>query len=208
MYGCWAGYFALYSQTFVLLTQLPHEVQGFELSTADLALLQNLAAIALLLSQKMGYPYLQPRMGLLRCWIFGWLAILSSRLLYLPVAQLLIGSSGTRTSKDWSMVCIAALHMMGAFSAGFPCPTISVWVNRSIPQDVRGAGFGLSSAVGAACRGGFPLVGGALFAVGRQWEENSGHFFGRYLPVLFGCSVCMTAILLSRRLPANFRDCD
>jgi len=207
MYGCWAGYFALYSQTFILLTQLPYSAQGFQLSTADLGILQNLAALALLLSQKFGYPYLQPRMGLFKCWNLGWLAIVSSRLIYVPVALLLLSSSGARIPKVGCMAILAAIHMAGAFSAGFPCPTISVWVNRSIPTKVRGAGFGMSSAVGAACRGGFPLVGGALFTLGRHLEamEGSGQvLLGRYLPVLFGCCVCTIALVLGRKLPASY----
>mmetsp|Transcript_19613 Transcript_19613/g.32336 ORF Transcript_19613/g.32336 Transcript_19613/m.32336 type:complete len:361 (-) Transcript_19613:110-1192(-) len=173
----------------------------------DLGILQNLAALALLLSQKFGYPYLQPRMGLFKCWNLGWLAIVSSRLIYVPVALLLLSSSGARIPKVGCMAILAAIHMAGAFSAGFPCPTISVWVNRSIPTKVRGAGFGMSSAVGAACRGGFPLVGGALFTLGRHLEamEGSGQvLLGRYLPVLFGCCVCTIALVLGRKLPASY----
>eukprot|EP00442_Polarella_glacialis_P027117 CAMPEP_0115102832 /NCGR_PEP_ID=MMETSP0227-20121206/34162_1 /TAXON_ID=89957 /ORGANISM="Polarella glacialis, Strain CCMP 1383" /LENGTH=439 /DNA_ID=CAMNT_0002499049 /DNA_START=51 /DNA_END=1368 /DNA_ORIENTATION=- len=125
-----SGFGAAGNQVFILIVSLPRDVDGFAFGPREIGALQNVAAVALMLTQCVIYPKATKRFGFLRVFMFGWVCQNVGYLLF-PV----YGLFADPKFHVWRYVPQAALALGG----GCMYPTAFAFINRAAAGQDRGA---------------------------------------------------------------------
>lgn len=185
------GYFAAWTQNFVLIVSLPRAVAGFGLGPRQIGMIQNAAGVGLLSTQLLFYPRLTKRLGFLACFVGGCTVNILITLLF-PAYGLM---ADPERFGAWRYAPLATMMFFGQAAAGFCFPTIFVWINRSLEGKDRGTWNGWFNSTGALFRSFFPPGMDALLSLGLR----SGLPGGRYLPVFVNAlaglgTLCLAAV--------------
>mmetsp|Transcript_65233 Transcript_65233/g.144131 ORF Transcript_65233/g.144131 Transcript_65233/m.144131 type:complete len:512 (-) Transcript_65233:61-1596(-) len=194
------GYAAAWTQNFIEVVSLPRAINGFALGPQEIGLLQNCAAIGLLLTQLLFYPHLTKRFGYLPVFFVGCAANLTVTLLF-PAYGLLADS---QRFPVWRYVPLACMQCFGQMGFGFMFPTAFVWINRETHASGLSLGpvNGWCNSLGALCRGLVPPVMGSLLSVGLGSALPGGRYLAIFVNgVLLALSLKL-ALRAHCRLPA------
>jgi hypothetical protein len=152
-------------------------------------MIQNVAGVALLLTQLLLYPSLTKNFGLVPCFSAGCIVNVIV-FAFFPVYGLFADPS---EFGFWRYVPLATMMFIGQAAIGFCFPTMFVWVNRSLEGKDKGTWNGFTNAVAAICRSIFPPAMDALLALGLK----SSLPLGRYLPVFVNAVVGFVCLVLT-----------
>lgn len=185
-YSLLSGYYAAWVQNFILLVSLPASTHGFGFGPRKIGIMQNFAAVGLMLTQLFFYPRLTKRFGFFRCFVAG-VALNLFVTLPFPAYGLL---ADAHVYGDWRFVPLAAMQFFGQIGAGFCFPTIFVWINRATEDATRGTANGIANTIGALARSVFPPIASGLLAIGLKCDLPGGH----YLPIFVNAVAIIAAL--------------
>jgi len=185
-YALASGYYAAWVQNFVLLVSLPASTHGFGFGPREIGIMQNFAAVGLMLTQLFFYPRLTKRFGFFRCFVAGAALNLFVTLPF-PAYGLL---ADAHVYGGWRFVPLAAMQFFGTIGVGFCFPTIFVWINRATEDAPRGTANGIANTMGALARSVFPPIASGLLAIGLKCDLPGGH----YLPIFVNAVALIAAL--------------
>lgn len=185
-----SGYAGAWIQNFIEMVSLPRRIDGFALSPREIGLLQNVAAIGLLLSQLLLYPRLTRRWGYMPVFVVGGTMNVAVTLLF-PAYGLLADPDRYH---GWRFVPLACMQFFGQVGFGFCFPTTALLVNREASKGGLALGVvnGWCQSLGALCRALVPPAMATLLPVGLALSVPGG----RYLAIFAtGCFAVISILL-------------
>eukprot|EP00930_Biecheleria_cincta_P023980 TRINITY_DN1722_c0_g1_i3.p1 TRINITY_DN1722_c0_g1~~TRINITY_DN1722_c0_g1_i3.p1 ORF type:complete len:692 (+),score=129.77 TRINITY_DN1722_c0_g1_i3:172-2247(+) len=193
-YALCVGYVISTVQNIVLLYQIPLSQHGFGLSPGTLGMLQNCAAMGLLVTQLIFYPRLVQLKGYRWC---IWLGL--SGVLIVTVPMPLYGLLyDPKKFAEVRMVPLVLMMVTQQAAFGFCTPTTMVWINRFSEGMDRGEVNGWANSLAALCRALAPMLVGNLQAFGATWTWEGGRYLALYAISLLAVAV---GVLLLPVLP-------
>lgn len=185
-----AGCTTANTQLFVLIVSYPRSEDGFALGPQQIGILQNVAAVGVLVTQLVLYKPLTQRMGLWRTFALGW-SLYVVAFGFLPFFGLF---ADPEVYGIWRYAGLAVMQLVAAMASGLCYPTAFTFINRASQGMDKGAVNGWASSSGALCRAVFPPAAGWLLSVGAQSSLPDGKYMAVHINLFVG-SVAMLCAL-------------
>jgi len=195
-YGFAVGYVISTVQNIILLYQTPLSEGGFGLGPERLGMLQNFAALGLLVTQLCLYPKLVKLKGYRWCVVLGLSAVLLVTL-PMPLYGLLHDPAQFGA---WRMVPLVLMMVVQQAAFGFCTPTTTVWINRFAEGMDRGEVNGWANSFAALCRAIAPMAVGFLQGIGSSMKWQGGRYLALYVISLLAIAI---SVLLLPVLPKS-----
>lgn len=193
-YALCVGYIISTVQNIILLYQIPVGEHGFGLSPGTLGILQNCAAVGLLVTQLCFYPRLVQLKGYRWCIWLGLTGVLLVTV-PMPLFGLLYDPKKFAVVR---MVPLVLMMMTQQAAFGFCTPTTTVWINRFSEGLDRGEVNGWANSLAALCRALAPMLVGNLQAFGATSTWEGARYLALYTISLLAVAV---GVLLLPVLP-------
>lgn len=177
------GFAAANSQMFVLLVSIPKSDDGFGLGPSTIGLLQNVAAVGLLLTQCLLYAPCTRRFGYFYTFYGGFLLMATAWSLWPLYVSF--------NERAFRLVPLGFLQLSCAIGGCFMFPTAFALINRASVGMDKGAVNGWANSCGALARALFPPAAGWLLSVGDRLHVGA---LGRYLAVYLNIAVAASLL--------------